>query len=135
MRTGKRPSVVYTRSSVAERRLKKGDPIGCMVKVSGKEAYARREHRRVMGREEMRPFEGLGAQGNGTVDSRGKVTFHLSQPGVRRGRRAHYEEYYSLVQEKGGQPSGRYRSRETGAESLPVGRARIEGRRIPRGKR
>jgi ribosomal protein L5 len=134
IRTGKRPTVVYTQCSVAERRLKKGDPVGCMVQVSGKEAYGRREHRRVIGRAEMRPFEGLGAQGKGAVDSRGKVTFHLSQPGVRRGRRAHYEEYYGLVQEKGGKNSGRYRSRETGAKTLPVGRARREGRRRPRGK-
>lgn len=134
IRTGKRPKVVYTQRSVAERRLKKGDPVGCMVAVSGKEAYGRREQRRVTGRAEMRPFEGLGVQGKGSVDKLGKVTFHLSQPGVRRGRRPHYEEYYKLVNEKGGKSSGRYRSRETGAKSLAVGRARMEGRRRPRGK-
>jgi ribosomal protein L5 len=137
MRTGKRPSVVYTQRSVAERRLKKGDPVGCIVQVNGKEAYGRRENRRVYGRAEMRPFEGLGIQGKGAVDSRGKVTFHLSQPGVIRGRRIHYEEYYGLVNTlgKGGKNSGRYRSRGTGAKTLPVGRARIEGRRMPRAKR
>lgn len=135
MRTGRRPKRVYTKKSVAERRLKKGDPVGCMVKVSGKEAYGRREQRRVMGRPEIRPFKGLGTQGKGTVDSRGKVTFHLSQPGVRGARRPHYEEYYKLVHEKGvgeGKGHGRYRSRETGAKSLEVGIARREGRRIPR---
>lgn len=134
MRTGRMPKRVYTKRSVAERRLKKGDPVGCMVKVSGKEVYGRREQRRVMGRAEMRPFEGLGVQGKGTVDSRGKVTFHLTQPGVRNARRPHYEEYYKLVNEKGGnrKSCGRYRSRETGAKTLPVGRARMEGRRIPR---
>jgi ribosomal protein L5 len=142
MRTGRRPKRVYTKRSVASRRLKKGDPVGCMVQVSGKEAYGRREQRMVLGRPEMRPFSGLGTQGKGTVDQRGKVTFHLSQPGVRRPRRAHYEEYYGLVQKatagsagKRARESGRYRSRETGATSLAVGRERRSGRRIPLGIR
>lgn len=135
MRTGRVPEVVYTKSSVAGRRLKKGDPVGCMVKESGKEAYGRREKRRVIGRAEIRPFEGLGEQGKGTVDKRGKVSFHVSQPGVRRQRRPHYEDYYKLVNEKGGKSCGRYRSRETGAKTKEVGRARREGRRRPRGSR
>lgn len=136
IRTGKMPKRVYTKSSVAERRLKKGDPVGCMVSVSGKEAYGLREQRRVIGRAEMRPFEGVGVQGKGAVDSRGKVTFHLTQPGVRKARRPHYEEYYKLVNDKSGigqkKGVGRYRSRETGAKTKEVGRARREGRRIPR---
>ena len=149
MRTGQMPQRVYTKRSVAERRLKKGDPVGCMVRQSGKEAYALLEHRMVRGRPEMRPFVGLGAQGKGAVDRRGKVTFHLSQPGVLLPLLAHYEEYYGLVQggSMGGgstgakkgigaqqrSKAGRYRSRETGATSLAVGRARREGRRRPRG--
>ena len=134
IRTGERPKRVYTQQSVAERRLKKGDPVGCIVKVSGKEAYRRRESRRVIGRAEIRPFNGLGSQGKGVRDERGKVTFHLPQPGVRRSRRPHYEEYYQLVNEKGGKAEGRVRSRETGAKTRPVGRARREGRRRPRKK-
>lgn len=130
MRTGKRPSLVYTRTSVAARRLKKGDAVGCMVKRTGKDAYGMLEERRVMGRPEMlEAGGGLGSQGKGTVDSSGKMTFHRSNPGVLNGLRMHYEEYYALVSK----PScGRYLSLDTGAKSKAVGRARREGRRRPR---
>lgn len=130
MRTGKRPSLVHTRMSVAERRLKKGDAVGCMVKRTGKEAYGMLEERRVMGRPEMlEAGGGLSKQGKGTVDSSGKMSFHRSNPGVLSSLRMHYEEYYPLVSK----PScGRYRSVDTGAKSRPVGRARREGRRRPR---
>ena len=146
MRTGKRPKRVKTTKAVAERRLQKGDVVGCMLTVSSKGAYERRENRRVRGRPCRSGFQGkgLGVQGKGTVDERGKVTFHLEQPGQRPVRSSHYEEFYKL--RKGGERSkgrsshqtksgegdvGRYRSRQTGAKSRPVGRARREGRRRP----
>lgn len=135
-RTGKVPERVVTKKSVASRRLKEGDAVGAKVGRRGKEAYGRREERRVLGRVEIRPFNGLGNQGNGVVDKNGKVTFHREQPGVRRRRMPHYEEYYKYVNAaKGGKRTGRYRSVETGAKTREVGRSRLEGRRRPRIKK
>ena len=141
IRTGEIPTRVYSTKAVAARRLQKGDVVGCKVTVSEKAAYERREKRRRRGRPCRSGFQeqGLGAQGNGTVDKRGKRTFHLEQPGQRPVRSSHYEEYYKLVNKgtgsSGGRVSkgdvGRYRSRQTGAKSRAVGRARREGRRRP----
>jgi hypothetical protein len=130
MRTGEIPKRVYTKTSVAERRLQKGEVVGCIVKVGEKGAYERREKRRVRGRPRRSTFQGKGRgeQGNGTVDERGKVTFHFEQVGQRPARSQHYEEYYKVVQ---GGEAGRYRSRQTGAKSRAVGMARREGRRRP----
>jgi ribosomal protein L5 len=144
-RTGERPKRVYTKKAVAERRLQKGEVVGCIVTVSDKGAYERREKRMVRGRPRRTTFQGkgLGEQGNGTVDKRGKVSFHLEQPGQRPARSQHYEEFYKVVEggKKAGMASkgagseggatGRYRSRQTGAKTRPVGRARREGRRRP----
>lgn len=154
IRTGEIPKRVYTKKAVAERRLQKGEVVGCIVTVSEKGAYERREKRRVRGRPMRSTFQGKGRgeQGNGTVDTRGKVTFNFEQPGQRPSRSPHYEEYYKVTSstskqvrggkgsggrsgEQGGKSkgsgSGRYRSRQTGAKSRPVGRARREGRRRP----
>lgn len=122
---GQRPKVRYTKTSVASRRLVKGDPVGCSVEVVGKQAYRRREQRIRVGLPEMRPFEGIG--GVETVDEQGNVCFQVTQPGVRGVRRSHYEEYEKLVQGT----SGRWVIIETGAKTRPVGLARREGRRVP----
>ena len=127
------PKRVYTKKAVAERRLQKGEVVGCKVQVSEKGAYERREKRMVRGRPRMSTFQGKGlaTQGNGTVDKRGKVTFNFEQAGQRPGRSEHYEEYYKVVEGGEGAGGGRYISIQTGAKSRPVGRARREGRRRP----
>lgn len=123
--TGQRPKVRHTKTSVASRRLVKGDPVGCSVEVTGKQAYRRREQRRMVGLPEIRPFEGIG--NTGAVDEQGNVCFQVSQPGVRGVRRSHYEEYEKLVQGT----SGRWVIVETEAQTRTIGRARREGRRVP----
>jgi ribosomal protein L5 len=130
-RTGRRPERVYTKKSVAERRLEKGDPIGCMVKVSGKEAYVRREKRRVRERGEMRR---QGMEGKLGVDKEGNITRDVGNPGGLLGRKRYREERGGLM-EVGGK-YGRYRSREmggvkSGKKTREVGKARREGRRVP----
>ena len=60
--TGQEPRRVYTKKSVAQRRLKEGDPIGCRVTVTGKAAYDRREQWRRRIFPEVRPFSGFGVR-------------------------------------------------------------------------
>jgi ribosomal protein L5 len=133
IRTGQEPKRVYTKKSVAQRRLKEGDPVGCIVKVCGKEAYDRREERSVRVRPEVRPFGGLKKQGK-VVDKEGKRTFHREQPGVIPTRTPYYEAYYGLRQggKKGdsSEKGGRYRSVNTTAKTEKVGRSLREGRRV-----
>lgn len=56
--TGQKPVRVKTKKSVAQRRLKEGDPVACMVSVTGKRAYDRREQWEVRVLPEIRPFSG-----------------------------------------------------------------------------
>jgi len=145
--TGQKPERVYTKKSVAQRRLKEGDPIGCRVTSTGKEAYARREQwrvrvfpeRRPFGGFQVRPKEGRGRgekgkrQTSGVVDERGQLTFHMEQPGVIPARAPYYEAYFQLVVgSSGNHVGGRYRSVHTTAKKKEEGRALMEGRRFPR---
>jgi large subunit ribosomal protein L5 len=153
--TGQKPRRVYTKKSVAQRRLKEGDPVACQVTVMGKPAYARREEWRMRVFPEVRPFSGFpvrtksgteegrrGAQGDlegpsrltqGVVDDRGQLTFHLEQPGVIPARAPYYEAYFPLVSgSTGSQAGGRYRSVHTTAKTKEAGLALMEGRRFPR---
>lgn len=128
--TGQKPKRVYTKKSVAQRRLKEGDPIGCQVTVTGKEAYDRREQwtRRVF--PEVRPFNGLKS---GIVDKGGQRTFHMEQPGVIPARTPYYEAYFQLVVgSSGNHVGGRYRSVETSAKKPEEAVALMQGRRFPR---
>jgi len=157
--TGQKPKLLYTKKSVAQRRLKEGDPIGCMVNVSGETAYHRREQWLVMVFPEVRPFGGFqvrpkgergekerkgvldlmnGEQGEerrpttGVVDERGQLTFHLEQPGVVPARTGFYESYFQLVVgSSGNKVGGRYRSVHTTAKTKEQGIALMEGRRFP----
>jgi len=156
--TGQKPVRVYTKKSVAQRRLKEGDPIGCRVSVSGKPGYERREQWLVRIFPEVRPFSGFqvrrtpslgsGGEGNlgtgetpgqktpslakGVVDQRGQLTFHMEQPGVIPARAPYYEAYFHLVVGSSGtQVGGRYRSVETTAKTQEEGIALMEGRRFP----
>ena len=129
-RTGLEPKRVYTKKSVAQRRLKKGDPVGCMVKVGGKGGYERRERRRGRGMPEMRPFEGVVGEGKGGRDTEGQRTRNVEEPGVMPGRKPHYEAYYRRRQgaEK---KKGRYRTIETTAKKQEVAKELLRGRRVP----
>jgi len=142
--TGQKPERVYTKKSVAQRRLKEGDPIGCRVSTTGKSAYERREQWRVRIFPEVRPFAGfqmrpkeMGERGkrqtSGVVDERGQLTFHMEQPGVIPARAPYYEAYFQLVVgSSGNHVGGRYRSVQTTAKTKEEGRALMEGRRFPR---
>jgi len=144
--TGQKPERVYTKKSVAQRRLKEGDPIGCRVSMTGKEAYDRREQWRVRVFPEVRPFSGfpvrpkdgnMGEKGrsrqtSGVVDERGQRTFHMEQPGVIPARTPYYEGYFQLVVgSSGNHVGGRYRSVETSAKKKEEGIKLMEGRRFP----
>lgn len=139
--TGQKPKRVYTTKSVAQRRLKEGDPIGCRVTVTGKAAYDRREQwtRRIY--PEVRPFhgfprqveEGTGRVKSGIVDQGGQRTFHMEQPGVIPARAPYYEAYFQLVAGSSGtHAGGRYRSVETSAKKPEEAVALMQGRRFPR---
>ena len=157
--TGQEPRRVYTKKSVAQRRLKEGDPIGCRVTVTGKAAYDRREQWRRRIFPEVRPFSGFGVRTKpsslrprsprrtsspgetrerkgrateGVVDEQGNLTFHMEQPGVIPARGPYYEAYFQLVVgSSGNQVGGRYRSVETTGKTKEEGRALMEGRRFP----
>ncbi len=137
--TGQKPVIVYTKKSVAQRRLKEGDPIGCQVTRTGKHAYSRREQWLVRVFPEMRPFSGFQVkQGEnsrkttGIVDERGQLTFHMEQPGVIPARASYYESYFQLVVgSSGNHVGGRYRSVHTTAQNKEQGIALMEGRRFP----
>lgn len=139
--TGQKPQRVYTKKSVAQRRLKEGDPIGCKVTVTGKSAYDRREQwtRRVF--PEVRPFNGFPRHFDdkgkelktGIVDNGGQRTFHMEQPGVIPARTSYYEAYFQLVMgSSGSHAGGRYRSVETTAKTPEEAMALMQGRRFPR---
>jgi large subunit ribosomal protein L5 len=139
--TGQKPSRVYTKKSVAQRRLKEGDPIGCRVQVTGKAAYERREEWRRRIFPELRPFrgftvrrkeEGSGRRADGVRDEHGQVTFHLEQPGVIPARTPYYEGFFQLVTgSSGNHVGGRFRSIHTTAKTQEQGLALREGRRFP----
>jgi ribosomal protein L5 len=149
--TGQKPVRVYTKKSVAQRRLKEGDPIGCRVSVTGKPAYERREQWLVRVFPEIRPFSGFPVRrkprtpetrealtgkapslAKGVVDQRGQLTFHMEQPGVIPARTPYYEAYFQLVAgSSGAHAGGRYRSIQTTAKTQEEGRALMEGRRFP----
>jgi len=147
--TGQKPERVYTKKSVAQRRLKEGDPIGCRVSLTGKEGYDRREQWIVRVFPEIRPFSGFqvrpsvtegngrrgekeGRQTSGVVDDRGQRTFHMEQPGVIPARAPYYEGYFQLVVgSSGNHVGGRYRSVETSAKKKEEGIKLMEGRRFP----
>jgi ribosomal protein L5 len=142
--TGQKPERVYTKKSVAQRRLKEGDPIGCRVTTTGKEAYERREQWMVRIFPEMRPFAGFqmrpkegsgqgeSRQTSGVVDERGQFTFHMEQPGVIPARAPYYEAYFQLVVGSSGtHVGGRYRSVHTTGKTKEEGIALMEGRRFP----
>jgi large subunit ribosomal protein L5 len=139
--TGQKPVILSTKKSVAQRRLKEGDPVGCMVTVTGKHAYDRREQWSVRVFPEVRPFEGYkvrqphetnGRSTKGVVDERGQFTFHMEQPGVIPARMAYYESYFQLVVgSSGNHVGGRYRSVQTTAKTKEEGVALMEGRRFP----
>lgn len=141
--TGQKPVRVYTKKSVAQRRLKEGDPIGCQVTVTGKAGYTRREQWRTRIFPEVRPFSGFqvrpkgraeeGRPTQGVRDNRGQLTFHMEQPGVIPARAPYYEAYFQLVLgSSGAKVGGRYRSVHTTAKTKEVGVALMEGRRFPR---
>lgn len=140
--TGQKPVILTTKKSVAQRRLKEGDPVGCMVTVTGKEAYDRREQWSVRVFPEVRPFNGFQVREGGSesrargtkgvVDKRGQLTFHMEQPGVIPARASYYESYFQLVVgSSGNQVGGRYRSVKTTAKTKEEGVALMEGRRFP----
>lgn len=149
--TGQKPVILNTKKSVAQRRLKEGDPVGCMVTVTGKSAYDRREHWSVRVFPEVRPFSGFevrkgsGAKSEeenregrkertttGIVDERGQFTFHMEQPGVIPARASYYESYFQLVAgSSGNQVGGRYLSVHTTAKSNEEGVGLMQGRRFP----
>ena len=142
--TGQKAKRVYTKKSVAQRRLKEGDPIGCRVKVTGKAGYERREQWMVRIFPELRPFRGFpvrapGASGGdkgrkveGVRDEQGQRTFHMEQPGVIPGRTPYYEGFFQLVTgSSGNKVGGRYRSVHTTAKTREQGVALREGRRFP----
>lgn len=62
--SGQIPQVLYTKKSVAQRRLKEGDPVGCIVTITGKDAYDRIEQWLVRVFPEMRPFYGYDVKRN-----------------------------------------------------------------------
>jgi ribosomal protein L5 len=140
--TGQEPKRRTTKQSVAQRRLKEGDPVGCMVSVTGKKAYDRREQWLVRVFPEVRPFGGFEVRvteakedmrkAKGVVDERGQFTFHMVQPGVVPARTPYYESFFPLVVGSSGQKvGGRYRSVETTAGTRGEGVALMEGRRFP----
>lgn len=138
--TGQKPVILSTKKSVAQIRLKEGDPVGCMVSVTGKSAYDRREQWSVRVFPEVRPFSGFqvrqgsknGRGTTGIVDERGQLTFHMEQPGVIPARASYYESYFQLVVgSSGNQVGGRYRSVHTTAKTKEEGVALMEGRRFP----
>lgn len=140
LRTGQKPKIVYTKKSVAKRRLKEGDPVGCMVTVTGKEAYDRREQWSVRVLPEVRPFSGYKGRGKkgqrktGVVDTLGQLTYSMEQPRGIPARRAYYEEYFQFVvgsSGNSGEKGGRMRSVKTTAKTPEEGVALIEGRRFP----
>lgn len=144
-RTGQKAQRVYTKKSVAQRRLKEGDPVGVQVKVDGKAGYERREQVLVRIFPETRPFRGFPVLQNssetkdkpsgrtkGIVDQHGQVTFHFEQPGGIPARAPYYEGFYSLVSgSTGTHRGGRYRSIHTTAKTERHGLALREGRRFP----
>ena len=83
-RTGLEPKRVYTKKSVAQRRLKKGDPVGCMVKVGGKGGYERRERRR--GRKEQ------ARRVSGRTRGRGRRRWMRFDPSVSGYKERRYDE-------------------------------------------
>jgi hypothetical protein len=113
--------------------------VGCMVTVTGKNAYDRREQWLVRVFPEVRPFAGFQVRARreertttGVVDERGQLTFHMEQPGVIPARASYYESYFQLVAGSSGhQVGGRYRSVETTAKTKEEGVALMEGRRFP----
>jgi hypothetical protein len=137
--TGQAPTRRATQKSVAQRRLKEGDPVGCRVTVTGKPGYDRREQWLTRVFPEVRPFGGfpvIAARDErtttGVVDRRGQVTFHMEQPGVIPARTPYYEAYFQLVAgSSGAKVGGRYRTVETTATRKETGVALREGRRFP----
>lgn len=147
--TGQEPKIVYTKKSVAQRRLKEGDPIGCKVTRTGKNAYDRREQWLVMVFPERRPFAGFEVRKmkkdvldgestakarttTGIVDEKGQLTFHMEQPGAIPARSSYYESYFQLVVGSSGKNAGgRFRSVHTSAQTKEEGVALMQGRRFP----
>ena len=125
MRTGATPQWVHSKSSVAKRRLMKGDRLGCRATVSGDAAYERLEERRVRGLAERRPFEGIERD---QVDAAGQLTFSRGEPNVMPGRKTHYEAFYRVSQDA---KKGRYRTVGTNSDRRDVGRQLLRGRRFP----
>ena len=128
-RTGEEPKLVRTARSVAERRLKEGDPVGYRVGVEGVKAYDRLEHRLMRCRPEVRPFDGLTVKGRGGRDRMGQRTFQFQEAGVIPGRKPHYEGLYKILRVTPGH--GLYRTITTSARTEAVGRDLLLGRRVP----
>ena len=125
MRTGTRPQWVHSKSSVAKRRLMKGDRLGCRVTLTGDDAYERLEERRRRGLPERRPFEGVDESQR---DEAGQLTFARGEPNVMPGRKSHYEAFYRLSQDP---KKGRYRTVGTNSTRRDRGKQLLRGRRFP----
>ena len=98
IRTNKRPKWVTATRSIAQRRIIKGDLLGCRVNRSGEEAYVFIENRRTEGWIDTGegPFVGRSDE---RLDDQGQLTFHRGKVNTRPGRKAYYEAYYRLSQD------------------------------------
>ena len=129
-RAGARPRVTRTTTSVAQRRLKEGEPAGCAVDRGRDAGRAWREARIRVGRAQSRSFRGREGR---AVDERGQRTIRWAQPGVRPARLPYYDGLYRLFQGKGGgETEARTWSRGSTGSSRAEGRARWTGRGRPR---
>ena len=129
-RTGAQPVVTTTTKSVAQRRLKEGDPVACKVDRGEREARRWREGRVAFSRAQSRSFQGRDRR---SVDSEGQRTVKWKQPGVRPARLPYYDKFYKLLQGTGsGETTARTLSRSATAPGTAEGRTRWTGRRLPR---
>jgi ribosomal protein L5 len=130
-RTGQEPTVTDTSKSVAQRRLKEGDPVGAKVHRTPSEAWPRREERVWFVRPEVRPFV---AAPEKAVDARGNRTRHRARPGALPALMPYYDSYYKLITASTGERAhGVKRSRTLTAADAEQGRWYRRGRKRPVG--
>jgi ribosomal protein L5 len=130
MRTGQRPVVVRSRVSVAQRRVKEGDPVGCKVDRNGTNGRRRREERGRRARPNARPFEGRPRKRR---DKTGGRTLHREQPATRPGVMPYYDQRYRvLTKSTGPKSSARKRTVHTTGKNRDEVRRRRAERKRPR---
>lgn len=106
--TGQRPVRTYTSMSLAQRRIREGDVVGCKVDLRGIAAREWRRDRTVRVLPSRTSFVG---RTHKTLDTRGNRTIHRDQPGAHPALLSHVDGLYRRVRASSGKKgSGRKRA-------------------------